>query len=419
MPRPRPSRRTRRAATTAAALLVCGIAAPHLWAWDRLRTARADLGRHRPEAAGQALASCLRVWPDRPAVLLLASRAARQAGDFAAADGLLRDCRRRAGGPTEEVAFEWALLQAAGGHVRDTEEYLQSRADQDPARAGLAWEALAEGYIRVYRTVDAMALLEFWLARDPGNVRALELRGVALVTGKGVARGSDDFRRVLALDPTRADTRLRLVRCLLDLGGYEEALPHLETLLRDRPGDPELLVRLARCQNMLDRGALARRTLDGVLAEHPDHGLALRTRGQFALSAQQPAEAEGWLRRAAAALPDDYQAQWLLFQALQQQGKTADAAAHLRTVEQVRDRAERLSELQSRKLAEQPLDPGLHYEMGVLLLRAGHPDLGERWLLGAVALDPAYRPAHAALADLYDRAGKKAEADDHRRRAAE
>ncbi|MDB5309321.1 MAG: tetratricopeptide repeat protein [Gemmataceae bacterium] len=400
-------------------VLASGLVVPQLWAWHRLRAARAALARHHPAAARESLAACLRLWPDRPAVHLLASRAARQAGDLEDADARLRTCHHLSGGTSDEIAFEWALLQAAGGNVREVEEYLQRRADQTPGEAALVWEALAEGYLRVYRTPDAMACLEHWLDRDRDNVRALELRGITFVTGKGVKRGADDFRQVLTLDPTRADARWRLARCLLDLGGYDEAVPHLERLLEDRPDDPEVLVRLARCHNMLGRGDLARETVDAVLATHPDHGLGLRTRGQFTLAAQKPAEAEGWLRRAAAALPEDYQTQWLLFQALQQQGKTEEAAAQIRTAEQVRDRVERLGELQSRKLAEQPLDPALHYEMGVLLIRTGHPTTGEGWLVSALRLDPGYRPAHAALAEYYDRLGDKGRAADHRRRAAE
>jgi predicted Zn-dependent protease len=351
--------------------------------------------------------------------LVLASRAARQSGDLGAAAGRLRDCHRRDGQPTDEVAFEWALLQAAGGNVTEVEEYLYRQLDQDPAVAPLVWEALTEGYLRVYRTPDAMACLTAWLDRDPGNVRALELRGTTFVTGKGVQQGSLDLRRALEIDPTRTATRWRLVRALLALGSYQEAVTHLEWLARDHPDDPEVLVGLARCRLMLGQRDQAVQALDAVLAKDPDHGLGLRTRGQVAISEQRPAEAEGWLRRAAQVLPQNYQAQWLLFQSLQQQGKTAEAEAQLRVAERVRDQSERLSELQSRKLAEHPLDPALNYEMGMLLMRAGNAAVAEQWLKNAVSLDPGYRPAHAALADHYARTGRTAEAEAHRKLAAE
>lgn len=208
------------------------------WAWHQLRTARAELAAGRPEKAREALAACGRVWGGRPDVHLLASRAARQAGDLDAADHELRECQRLSGGATDETAFEWALTQATAGNVPEVETYLQKQADDRPGAGPFVWEALAEGYLRVYRSLDAMSVVNHWLKRDPDNVRALDLRGRVYVTGKGVARGAEDYRRVLELDPTRADTRWRLTACLLDLGAYEEAAGHLEGFIRDRPGDP-------------------------------------------------------------------------------------------------------------------------------------------------------------------------------------
>jgi predicted Zn-dependent protease len=358
----------------------------------------------------------MRIWSDRPSVRLLASRAARQDGDFVEADRHLR-VAQRATGATDEVAFEWALMQAAGGNVWEVDEYLNRRAADDHALAPLAWEALVEGYLRVYRTIDAMSTLDHWLAVDPDNVRALELRGMTYVTGKGVKRGTEDYRRAIELDPTRRQTRWRLVLCLVDLGAYEEALPHLEHMAREQPGDPEVQVRWARCENMLGQGDEARRRLDRVLAAHPDHGAALRARGQFALADRQPAEAERWLREAAAAAPNDYQAQWLLFQALQQLDKRDEAREQLRVAEEVKDRVERLGELRSRRLAEQPLDPALHYEMGRLLMRNNQLDQAEWWFHSSLGVDSEYAPAHAALADLYERAGNPARAAEHRHKA--
>jgi tetratricopeptide (TPR) repeat protein len=400
-----------------AAGLAAGLVAPHAWAWHQLRSAYAELGRYHPGAARQSLASCLRIWPNHTAARLLASRAARQDGDLGAADRELRACQR-SGGATEETAFEWALLQASAGNVREVEEYLQKRADRSPQDGPLVWEALAEGYLRVYRTLDAMSCLNYWLKRDPDNVRALELRGMTFVTGKGVVKGADDYRRVLALDPDRKQTRWRLIDCLISLGTYDEAAAHLEVVARERPGDPEVTARLARCYNMLSRGEEARRLLDDALAAHPDNGPCLRTRGQFALADRQRADAEALLRRAAAVLPEDYQTQFLLFQALQAQGKLDEAKTQLQRAEEVKDRSERIGELRSRKLAEQPLDPALHYEMAMLYLRTGHPDAALQWLTSALTLDPNHRPSHAALADYFERRGDKASAEEHRKKAA-
>jgi tetratricopeptide (TPR) repeat protein len=401
-----------------AALLVLGLAAPQAWAWGNLLSARAAMAKYHPEQARRSLTACASVWGGRASVRLLASRAARQDGDLDAAAAELRACQRAAGGATDATAFEWALLEAAKGNVREVEEYLHKRATQSPDDGPLVWEALAEGYLRVYRTLDAMACVNHWLKRDPDNVRALELRAMTFVTGKGVVKGVEDYRRVLELDPSRRQTRSRLAAALVALGAYDEAATHLEVIDREQPGDPEIAARLARCYHMEPgRRDEAVRVLDAALAAHPDHGLCLRTRGQFALMADRKAEAEGWLRKAAAVLPEDYQTQFLLFQALQGQGKFDEAKAQLRKAEDVKDRSERIGELRSRKLAEQPLDPALHYEMGMLMIGTGHPEVGEQWLQTALNLDPDYRPAHAALADFYEGRGNKARAEEHRKRA--
>lgn len=402
-----------------AIVLVLGVAAPHALAWHQLRQARRSLTAYHPDAARSSLEACERRWPWSASVHLLASQAARQVGDLEAADRELRTAQRITGA-TPETAFEWALLQAAGGNVREVEEYLQRDINRMPEAASLAWEALVEGYLRVYRTRDAMNCLDVWLKREPDNVRAIELRGRTFVTGKGVVRGAADFRRVLELDPTRINARWRLVECLLNLGAYDEAANHLEFFHREKPDDPEVASRLARCYNVLNRRDEARALLDRMLAVYPDHPACLRTRGQIALTDPadpHAAEAETWARRAAERLPEDYHTQWLYYESLRRQGKDAAARAQLRTAEAVKDRAERFSELSSRGLAEHPLDPALHYEMGVLLIETGHGEVGERWLLSALSLDPDHKPAHAALARYYEKMSKPSLAAEHGKRA--
>ena len=159
--------------------------------------------------------------------------------------------------------------------------------------------------------------------------------------------------------------------------------------------------------------------LDAAIAKHPEHGPCLRARGQVALTQSPPqfTEAVEFLQRATAVIPNDYQSHWSLAEALRQQGKTAEARLQLARAEELRDRLERLGELRSRKLAEQPLDPALHYEMGILLVRTGHPDVGERWLQSALSLDPDHKPTHAALAELYERQGDASRAAEHRKKA--
>ncbi len=388
------------------------LASPWIYAAYCWSSARSSLVAHQPIAARHYLKRVAWWWADTPAYQVMLCRAAWQSDDIPAALDAVH-MAQRLGGTTDATTQEWAYVQAAAGNTREVEEFLQKAVYQSPETANLVWESLTLGYNRTYRTLDAMAVVKQWLKSDEENLRALELRGQIYVAGKGVKRGTDDFREVLLRDPTRDDTRRRLIGCLIDLGGYQEAIPHLEYARRHSHPDPDLLARLARCYNMVGRTAESRTVLDEVLREHPTNFLAVRTRGQFSLLEQQPDYSEALLTKAIIAAPDDYQSHFLLTQALQQQGKLDAAKQQAKLSEDVKDRGERMSELTSRKLAEFPLDPALHTEMGELLLQSGQPTIAQQWLESALALAPNHAPAHALLAKLYRTTNQHTLAEQH------
>ena len=412
------SRRRLRSRWTWLGLGVVALASVQLYAWYHLRTGRSALAADRPEVAHRHFERSRAIWPwgHRVDVQLLSSRAAWQSGDRTLAMAELRDARRAAGSTTPELAFEWALLQAVDGNVSDVAEYLQQKADADPGVQRTVWEALTEGYLAVYRANDAFTIAQQWVSSYPDDLRALELRGQAAIQGRGrgLAVGADDLREVLKRDPTRTKARTILSITLLDLGYFDEAIPELERLAQDQPDQPDHRVRLARCLKMTNHPDEAVKLLDAVLAANPDHGLALRARGQFALSDLRLVEAETWLRRAAEVLPNDYQTQYLLYQALQQAGHTTEATEQLKRSETVKQQSTQLADLRTKRLAERPLDPALYTEMGSLLVKTGNTEQGLRWLDVALSLDPGFRPAHEALAVHFEKVGNAERAAFHR-----
>lgn len=416
-----PGLRFYRAKWTWLVVLILGtgilVGSPHAWAWYQLRQARESLSSYHPDQARVHLSQSMRIWPDSQEVLLLQARAAWQQSNFGKAVEYLEQCQSHLDDKTSrEIAMEWALVRAASGYVQDVEEFLQSVAEEAPDQATVIWEAMAEGYIRIYRILDALAMLDHWLKLDPNNLRALELRGLAFQNGHSAKRGSADLAKVLELDPQRDQTRWRLILCLLDMGSYEQALPHLQHLEQKKPKDPDIQVGIARCRRMLGEEG-TEKILDRVLKQGPDHVNALRVRGQFALVDREPDKAEQWLKKAVEKDPSDYQSQWLLYRALLEQGKKEEAEQQLKVAQETKGQSERLGELTSRQLSQQPLNPALHYEMGMLLLRAGHEKTAESWWLSAIRLDNRFRPAHRALADYYEKQGMTDKAAEHRRLA--
>jgi tetratricopeptide (TPR) repeat protein len=405
-----------------AALAVLGgvaiVAGPHLWAWYHWQMGQRELERYHGADALDHLNHCLQVWPNSGRVHLLASRAARQAGNYEQADQHLRVCEHLPEA-SEDAALERILLHACAGDMSQSiESYLLSRAEKDPSLVPLVLEGLAEGYARTYRIGEAFQCLERWLERDPDNLRALFLRGNLYREMSRLQAGLPDYRRVVELDPEQDDARLWLVVGLLEDARYEEAWPHLEVLGRRRPDDIDVQVWTARCRAGLGQLAQARQLLDAVLAAHPDHGLALRTRGGIELAEGLAAQAEPWLRQAAQAMPSDYQAQWWLLQSLREQGKHKEAAARKVAVDGLKDRLARLAEITTTQLSAKPHDPALHCKLGKLYLSLGNETLGERWLQVALRENAGYRDAHVALADFYQARGDLTQAAYHREQAA-
>src|SRR5262249_28886867 len=153
-----------------------------------------------------------------------------------------------------------------------------------------------------------------------------------------------DYGQVIELDPQRNEARRWLGLALLEFGRYQESLDHLEILHKQHPEDPEIRARLAQGRHRLGQDAEAYALLDGVLAEHPDHSLALFTRGQMDLEAERFAQAETWLRQAAHKLPYDYKAQWALGECLRRAGKTEEAEVQIARADQLKDLRQRQNE---------------------------------------------------------------------------
>jgi len=394
-----------------AALATQGYAGYHL------RAGRAALEHYHTAEARRHLDACLRVWSANETAHVLAARAARRAGDFDAAERHLQACARPDGKQSPDVVLEWALLTAVKGDLLDVEEFLRARAQKDPSIAPLVWEALAEGNTRMYRALGALEMLDHWLAADPDNPRAHYLRGNVHRQGNA-SKAIPDYRRAVELDPDNDEARWWLAVVLQKGGQFHEALPHLEQLRGRGWPDPDLRVRIAHSLDKVGRTPEARQLLDAVLADNPEAGFALRVRGQLELAAGDLPEAEKRLREAARVLPNDYEVHYSLAQCLREENNKEAAAEVQAVAEKLKARSERLGDLRAREMPIKPHDPAVHCEMGVLLDALGHTDLAEKWLYSSLHEDPDYLPAHAALADFYQRHQRDAgKVEEHRRLA--
>jgi len=402
-------------------LLGAGTTGVVLWLRYQRRAAEQALDRSAFDEAQHHLDLYLRVYAGDAAVRLLAARTARRRDAYDEAENHLAACLRHEG-MTEPVALERLLLTAQQGDLGDMEGLLQARTGPGNPEAGLVLEALAKGYLNRAWEADALACLDRLLDRAPQDARAWLMRARI---GEGRAlRGETehetealhDYEKAVALNPS-FEARLGLASALYRSGRPWEALSEYERLRQERAADPEVLLGLARCRYNLHEVDEARRLLDVLLEQHPDHPAALLERGRLALHAGELAEAEGWLSRAdALAPPCDCEALRLLGRCLEAGHKDEEAR---RCADRLREREADVLRVDRRVLQanRNPDDVALRYQIALDQMRLGRERDGLAALFLVLEQQPRYGPAHAALAEYFERTGQPARAARHRRAA--
>ena len=387
----------------------CFRAEPHLTAAEQALDRRDDAGARRE------LDVYLRAWPGNGRAHLLAARAARRLRLYDEAEDHLRACDRLKWDP-QAVALERVLADVQRGDLK-AERFLWDRVEAGGPDAPEVLEVLTQYYLDDYQLMRAKDCLDRYLRLRPDDVQALLGRAYIWERLLYFADAAEDYRRAVEHHPDDDKARLLLAKNLLVTGEPAEALTHFRRLEARHADDSEVRLGLARCGRRLGDLDEARRLLDGLLADRPDDAAALAERGLVALDQGRAEEAEDFLRWAVARAPHDREANYNLCQSLLRQGKDDEAKERLAAVGRLDADLARLDQV-SKAVIQSPGDAGLRLEGGLLFLRSGEEAEGVRWLQQALRLDPTLRPAHQALADYYDRAGRPDLAAAHARLAA-
>jgi len=197
-----------------------------------------------------------------------------------------------------------------------------------PEDAGLWVDVARLRYLRGDQAaaIDAAAQA---VDRDPGNVRALELRGLMVRDAFGLAAGLPWFEAGLQRAPGdagllaeyaatlgemgRASEMLTVTRHLLELDGRNARAFHLQAVLAARAGD----IGLAR--RLLDKAGRGAEAIPGVLL----------LRGALELQAGNANAAADVLERLVALQPSNWRGQMLMARALYLAGNCADLTARM------------------------------------------------------------------------------------------
>jgi predicted Zn-dependent protease len=379
------------------------------------RAAQQALDRHEWSQARSQLQACLRTWPDKPAVHLLAARAARRLERLEEAKEHLDACERLQGGESRATEVERALLRVHRGDLAAVEGWLRTRVAEDDPDTVEILDILSTALILDYRAAEAHQCLDELLRRQPDNFDILLRHALTAQAQAWYSVAVESLQKAVDLRPEADGARLSLAQNLVTLGRYGDALPHLTSLRERQPDEPDVLLTLARCLAGQGQQNQAVELLDQLLARQPDNYAALGERGWLCVELDRPAEGESYLRRAQALAPPDQALLIRFSDCLRLLGKDEEARRYREEADRLRADTLQALSLTKRIREESPNDPDLCHELGCILLRLGKQSDALRFFQKALKANPNHRPTHESLTALYEGVGDFERAAYHRR----
>jgi tetratricopeptide (TPR) repeat protein len=382
---------------------VAWIVYPQAVAASSWRKARRAIDDYDFESARRHLEECLKVWPQSAETRFLMARTCRRDGDFDQARQYLKEAKRL-NWVQPQIQLEYLLMKAQEGLVRQVEPRLRQSLTEGKGDETIIFEALVIGCLQDNLLDEAHQWVTDWIKNFPDDWHARFWKARILEAGLRYDLAAEEYQQVLENNPGHAESHLRGAEMLLKGDRFSEALPHFQVFLQKDPHSPAALLGLARCQRSLEPPAVARATVDQLLADHPDFAAALLLRGRLELDIDNPQEALDWLRRAEELAPFDRDVNQNLAITYRLLKKDQEAAAYERKRQKIDQDYRRMEEL-TKLIIENPRNVSLRYEAGSILVGLGNLREGMRWLVSALLIDPGHQPSRSLFAQCLEKVG--------------
>ncbi len=385
----------------------------HFTARAQFRAAVAALDRRAWAEARTILDDYLRARPDSAAGHLLAARAARRLERLYDAGQHLQACERMSG-PSKQIEIERALIRVHRGDLAEAEPFLRACVSENEPDTVEILDILSAALILSYRVTEAQQCLDELLRRQPQHFDALVRRAWTAQNEAWYPQAVEYLEKASSLRPEVDSVRLSLAELQVAVGRYVEAQQHFEHLRERQPNNPSVLFGLARCWSARGDKSSAVQLLDQILTNYPLDWKVLGERGWIAVQLDKPEEGEAFLRRAWAVAPPDLALATRLADCLRVLDKADEAREFQGRADRLKADIQRSQRLGDQIRERSPDDPNLRHELAAILLRLGKRDDAVHWFGTALAKDPSHRPTHAALGELFEKAGNHERAAHHR-----
>ena len=190
-------------------------------------------------------------------------------------------------------------------------------------------------YLKSQEPDKAKAIFE-QMFEAAGPVRAEFLLGKAYYESTQFVEAEQRFLQVISLDPDFPGVHLELGKVYISLRRTDDAIHEFQLVLKRTPDDPDAHYFLGGVLVQAGRFAEGVPHLTRAKTARPDFWAPYFYLGKAKLRMDQPAEAVPLLQRAARLNRDDASVYSLLAQALEACGRTPEARAALRRVDDLR-----------------------------------------------------------------------------------
>lgn len=407
-----PSRFGRRAAAVVGLLAVAmcvGLSWRSLYVRWQIRAARASMDlrdTHDVQKAIGFLEAARDVdRSESPELLFLLGRAYRRTGALEQAFACLK--KAEAAGWSEDECrqqIQLGLVQRGGSdHARGSLDLLMRQNPSDEIAYDV-YEAMAKGYLHVYRFNDALHCLNFWISWCPNATDPLIWRAGIHEQTHRWDEANDDYRSVLKINSQHLEARLSLARnLLLQQNQATEAHAEFQRCLTQAPDDPGALLGMATCERQLAEPQRAEARIRNLLTRDltPELQSAAQAElGLILLDQQETQEAIDLLKDVVRSDPQNAAARYALGTAYAALQDTDSATECFKESRRITEKMGRLSTITS-ELINHPENAELRWEAGRILMDQGLFSDGAAWMSTALLYDPAHQKTHHDLAEYY------------------
>lgn len=254
-------------------------------------------------------------------------------------------------------------------------EQLRNALKQDPGQAR-ASTALALVALRENQPRKAVELMEAVVKREPDNLAALNLLGVARAAAGDFAGARKAYDRALAADRNFDSVKLNLAKLEVAEGKTEQARARLDALIKERPNSASALYEKAMLDASSGRTVDALRALETLHDKHRNHVEGHVALIELYLQTGASDKALEAAKGVSQGQPGYLAIQAALARVQIARGDAAGARATLTSMTRVAD-----------------FDPSAQYRIALLQRMAGNPAGANYSLEKALQGDPGYLPA--------------------------